>query len=116
VVNAGYNPQSCIDRDPELRAAVDLIESGLFSHGDRDLFRLFLDALTRQDRYLACADFRAYADCQEHVGLHYRDQEHWTQMSIFNVARIGCFSSDRAIREYCRDIWKVKPVSIPAVE
>ncbi|HEX8978409.1 MAG TPA: glycogen/starch/alpha-glucan phosphorylase [Parasulfuritortus sp.] len=114
VVRDGYDPGRFIGQDPDLRAAIELIDSGLFAHGNRDLFRPFTETLTRQDAYLACADFRAYLDCQEEVDRRYRDAEHWAQMSILNVARIGCFSSDRAVREYCRDIWQVQPVSVPA--
>jgi len=115
LVNGGYHPGRFIDQDSELRAAIDLIDySGLFSHGDRDLFRPFTDALGQRDDYLACADYRAYMECQNDIDRQYRDRENWSRMSILNVARIGCFSSDRAIREYCRDIWKVQPVSMPA--
>jgi starch phosphorylase len=46
----------------------------------------------------------------------YADPAAWTRMSILNVARMGYFSSDRAIREYCRDIWKVQPVTIEPVD
>ncbi len=53
------------------------------------------------------ADYRAYIECQERVSQAYADQDQWTRMSILNVARIGYFSSDRTIREYCRDIWGV---------
>jgi starch phosphorylase len=112
MVNGGYDPGHFIGQDPDLRAAIELIDSGLFSHGNRDLFRPFTETLTRHDAYLACADFRAYLNCQEEVDRQYRDVEQWSQMSILNVARIGCFSSDRAIREYCRDIWKVQPVTV----
>ena len=48
------------------------------------------------------ADYRSYLDCQEKVAQAYQDQENWTRMSILNVARMGYFSSDRSIREYCR--------------
>ena len=115
-VRSGYRPGQFIERDEELRTAIELIDSGLFSHGNRELFKPITDALRGQDAYLACADFRAYADCQDGAGRQYRDQESWSRMSILNVARIGCFSSDRAIREYCRDIWKVEPVTIPVLE
>jgi starch phosphorylase len=58
------------------------------------------------------ADFRAYVDCQQLVSAAYCNREQWARMSILNCARSGKFSSDRTIREYCRDIWHVDPVSI----
>jgi starch phosphorylase len=57
------------------------------------------------------ADYQAYVDCQQRVSEAYRDQKNWTRMSILNSARVGRFSSDRSIREYCRDIWKVSPIT-----
>jgi len=104
---SGYRPQDVIHHRQDLREALELISSGLFSHGDTGLFAPLLDHLWNQDPYLVCADFGSYAVCQEEVGRQYRDQEHWSRMSILNVARIGKFSSDRAIREYCDDIWRV---------
>jgi len=58
------------------------------------------------------ADYNAYAKCQAQVSQAFLDQEKWTRMSILNVARMGRFSSDRSIRDYCRDIWKVSSVPI----
>jgi glycogen phosphorylase len=111
-LNTGYQPWQVVDNDPELRHALDLIDSGLFSHGDRQLFAPLTGNLRGQDPYLVCADYRAYLDCQDSVDAHYRDIEPWTRMSILNVARIGRFSSDRAIREYAEEIWRVQPVSV----
>ncbi len=108
----GYRSRELIEHTPELREALDLLSSGLFSHGDRDLFAPFLDNIWNHDPYLICADFASYADCQEEVGRKFKDAEHWSRMSILNVARIGKFSSDRAIREYCNDIWKTMPISM----
>jgi starch phosphorylase len=51
-------------------------------------------------------------ECQEHVSQVYRDREAWTTMSILNSIRMGKFSSDRTIREYCQEIWQVEPVKI----
>jgi len=111
-LNAGYQPWPVVESDPELRHALDLIDAGLFSHGDRQLFAPLTGKLRGQDPYLVCADYSAYMDCQDSVGVSYRDTEHWARMSVLNVARIGKFSSDRAIREYAEDIWKVQPVSV----
>ena len=108
----GYQPRAWIERSPELREALDLIGSGLFSHGDAGLFAPLLDNLWHHDPYLACADFSAYQAAQARVDRDFTDTAHWTRMSILNVARIGAFSSDRAIKSYCDEIWRVKPVPV----
>jgi starch phosphorylase len=69
-------------------------------------------SLLDRDPFLLCADFQAYLECQSKVGQVYGKQRDWTRMSILNTARIGKFSSDRAIREYCERIWKVSPVKV----
>lgn len=108
----GYRPLEYYQANPELKGAIDLISSGHFSNGDHDLFKPMVDSLLFHDTFLLFADFGAYVDTQLKVDEAYRDQELWTRMSILNTARMGKFSSDRAIREYCRDIWKVKPVHV----
>ncbi|MDO9107026.1 MAG: glycogen/starch/alpha-glucan phosphorylase [Methylovulum sp.] len=108
----GHCSRDIIEHTPALREALYLLASGLFSHGDKGLFEALLDNLWNHDPYFICADFASYAACQEQVGSQFKDTEHWSRMSILNVARIGKFSSDRAIREYCEDIWKTSPISI----
>ncbi|PLX47981.1 MAG: glycogen phosphorylase [Desulfobulbaceae bacterium] len=82
------------------------ISSGLFSHGDRDFFSdLTTSLMSENDQYLLLADLEEYLECQDLVEEDFCDQEGWTRKSIYNVARIGKFSSDRTIREYARDIW-----------
>ncbi|MBI5686559.1 MAG: glycogen/starch/alpha-glucan phosphorylase [Verrucomicrobia bacterium] len=110
---AGYNPREVCQQNAELRDALELIGSGAFSGGDKDLFQPFSSSLLDRDEYLVFADYPSYVEQQEEVARAYRDTERWTRMSILNVARMGKFSSDRAIREYCRDIWRVEPVHVP---
>jgi len=95
-----------------LREVIDLIRSGFFSRGDAELFRPLIDGLLYHDPYLLFADFQSYVECQARVSQAFTDTEHWTRMSILNTARSGKFSSDRAIRQYCSDIWHVKAVPI----
>lgn len=109
---SGYHPADYYNRNLELREAIDLIRDGFFSHGDRNLFRPLVDHLLNHDDYLLLADYQAYVDCQDEVDRSYRDRDHWTRMSMLNVARVGRFSSDRVIGEYCRDIWNVGPVTV----
>jgi len=113
---SGYNPREYYQSDPELKLAIDRIASGFFSHGNQNLFKPLVDSLLSQDQYLLLADYRSYIDCQEQVSQAYRDQERWTRMSILNVARMGKFSSDRSIGEYCQNIWNTKPVPIELAE
>jgi glycogen phosphorylase len=108
----GYRPMDYYNANANLRDVIDLIRSGFFSRGDTDLFRPLIDNLLYHDPYLLFADFQAYLECQERVSHAYGDVEQWTRMSILNSARSGKFSSDRTIREYCSDIWQVKPVPI----
>ena len=106
----GYTPRSIYESNPELREAVDLISSGFLSNGDRGLFAPLVDSLLTRDDYMLLADYQAYMECQQRVSHAYSDLTAWTRMSILNSARVGRFSSDRSIREYCRDIWKVRPI------
>jgi starch phosphorylase len=108
--SSGYDPRGIYESNAELRETLDMIRDGAFSSGDRELFRLLVDSLIYHDTYMLLADYQAYVDCQQRVQDAYRDRAGWTRMSILNSARVGRFSSDRSIREYCRDIWHVSPL------
>ncbi|MDJ0595032.1 MAG: glycogen/starch/alpha-glucan phosphorylase [Pleurocapsa sp. MO_226.B13] len=109
---AGYRPWEYYQNNDELKQVIDLITSGYFSHGDGELFKPIVDNLLSYDPFLLLADFQSYIDCQDSVGQKYQDKEQWSRMSILNTARSGKFSSDRAIKEYCDEIWQVSPLAI----
>ncbi len=111
-----YVPRRYYYSIPELKGVLDLINSGFFSHGDPELFKPIVDNLLDDDPYLLLADYKSYIECQDKVSQAYKDQENWTKMSILNVARMGKFSSDRSIQDYCNNIWNVQPVSIKLKE
>ena len=106
----GYRPADYIARLPELRDALEVIGSGLFARGASETFKPLIENLTRSDPFLVLADYEAYLSAQEKVSAAWQDQDRWTRLSILNTARSGKFSSDRAIAEYCREIWNLKPV------
>ncbi|MGO8936992.1 MAG: glycogen/starch/alpha-glucan phosphorylase [Mycobacterium sp.] len=112
IKSEGYRPADYIERNDELSAVLGLIADGRFSRGDTDVFRPLVDSLSHHDPFLVLADYAAYVDCQERVSAAWQDTEAWTRMSILNTARGGKFSSDRAIAEYCDEIWNVPPVTI----
>lgn len=89
-----------------------MISLDYFSGGQKGLFWPISDHLLNHDNYMLLADFRSYVETQDRVSDAFRDMELWATMSILNTARIGKFSSDRTIQEYCDDIWKVDPVQI----
>jgi starch phosphorylase len=100
------------EADEELRHAVDLLSSGFFSPEERDLFKPLVDELLGRDEYLCTVDFPAYSACQRAVSEAYKDPVAWSRTSALNIARVGEFSSDRTVREYARDIWKVDALKI----
>jgi len=108
----GYHPRQVYESNAHLREIIDSLAGGGFSHGDRGLFKPLVDSLLDHDPFMLFADYQSYIDCQDRVDEAYGDIERWTRMSILNVARIGKFSSDRAIRDYCAEIWKTWPVRI----
>jgi starch phosphorylase len=108
----GYRPADYVAGNAELCAALKLIDGGRFSRGDAEVFRPLVENLTQSDPFLVLADYAAYVACQERVSAAWQDADNWTRMSILNTARSGKFSSDRAIAEYCEEIWSVRPVTV----
>ncbi len=111
----GYQPWNYYNNNAGLKEVLDVINSGLFSHGDTELFKPLVDKLMWHDPFILLADYQSYIDCQEQVSQAYGKPDHWSRMSILNTARTGKFSSDRSIRDYCKDIWHVDPVEIVAL-
>ena len=109
---SGYNPRFIYDHNEELREVINLINSGHFSKGDCGLFKPITDSLLWHDPYLLMADYPLYIACQDLVAETWRNTTEWNRKAIMNVARMGKFSSDRSIRDYCEKIWKVKPFRI----
>jgi starch phosphorylase len=108
----GYRPRDHYERSAPLREVLDFVASGALAHGDPELFRPLVDNLLCDDPFLVLADYQAYVDCQERVSALWRDRQAWTRTAILNVARMGKFSSDRSIRDYCDQVWNVTPVDV----
>ncbi|MBK8481166.1 MAG: glycogen/starch/alpha-glucan phosphorylase [Proteobacteria bacterium] len=107
-----YQPRTHLEGQPWLREAIDMIRDGFFSPEERGLFEPLMRDLLDDDRFFVLADFAAYAEAQQRVTAAYANSAGWLRRAILNVARSGRFSSDRAIREYNRDIWHAEPISV----
>ena len=108
----GYHPMPWLERNPALKAAMELVASGHFSEGDRNLFQPLLDNLTHHDPFQMVADAEDYSRAQNAVDRAWCDPEAWSRSSLTNSLRCGFFSSDRAIRDYAQRLWKLDPVAV----
>ena len=106
-----YDSRKIYESDPEIKAALDMIRSNVFSLLEPGLFEPILRSLLDyNDYYMLLADLKDYCAAQDRVDATYRDSAKWNAMSLVNIARSGRFSSDRAVLEYAKNIWNVEPV------
>jgi starch phosphorylase len=106
----GYRPRDYYENNETLREVIDFMTSGAL--GTAELFQPIVQNLLDDDPYMLMADYQSYIDAQERVSALWRDQLAWTRRSILNSARMGKFSSDRSIRDYCERIWKIQPAPL----
>jgi starch phosphorylase len=105
----GYRAREIYEQNLNLREVIDFLGSGELARGDKELFRPIVDNLLNADPFLLLADYQSYIDAQEKVSALWQDRQSWTRASILNCARMGKFSSDRSIRDYCERVWKISP-------
>jgi starch phosphorylase len=112
-MQGNYDPWQWINRDQEIKNAVELFTSGFFNIGEPHIFEPLKRSLLEHDRYFHFADLRSYADAHsEATFLYHSNQDQWAKKAILNIASSGKFSSDRTITEYANDIWKVRPCPV----
>ncbi|MDO8303737.1 MAG: glycogen/starch/alpha-glucan phosphorylase, partial [Sedimentisphaerales bacterium] len=100
------------EQNPRLREVLDFIASGTLAGSDVNLFGFLVYDLLWHDPFMLLADYQEYIDSQDRVSDLWRDQQAWIRTSILNVARMGKFSSDRSIRDYCEQVWNIRQVSV----
>ena len=105
----GYYPRAEIEAQPALREALHDIALGAFAPDRAQHFEGLLHDLWHHDHFLVAADFAAYAAVQRQIDRAFADHAEWTRRAVLNTARVGWFSSDRTIRSYASDIWRVPP-------
>jgi starch phosphorylase len=108
-----YDPQAIIDSDEDFARVIDLLESGHFNRFEPNVLDPVIQSIREPaDLWMTAADFRSFVDAQAAAGDAYKDREHWTKMSILNTASSGHFSTDRTMRDYNEDIWKLDPIQL----
>ena len=115
----GYDPNEIFNNDPDVRRVLMQLINGTYSPQDPELFRTLYNSLlntlstSKADMYFILKDFKAYAEAQRKVEAAYRNERAWAKSAILNVACAGKFTSDRTIKEYVDEIWKLDKVVLP---
>jgi len=97
-----------------LKRVVDTLVSGAISDGNTGMFRALYNRLLqgssyeKADPYYVLGDFDDYRETRNRAYAAYRNQINWAKMCWNNICASGHFSSDRSIRDYAEDIWKVE--------
>ncbi len=105
----GYSPQDYLAADPQLQSVINMLTSGVLGKRFDDIVAsLLTNRFGVADQYMTLADFTDYARAQREVGETYLNKEKFMRMSLYNIAKAGIFSADRAVLEYANNIWKMK--------
>ncbi len=109
-----YNSREWVKKDPEIESLMKLIESDYFNINEPGIFapllKYFFDD---NDRYFIFADLKMYHEAHDKASALYKnDPKKWNEMAVKNIAFSSKFSSDRTIKEYAADIWKIKPCNV----
>jgi starch phosphorylase len=110
----GFDPRAAISASPALARAIELIDEGAFSPDDPGRFRPLLDDLRGGDHFLVTADFAAYREAQATVERAFAQPRDWLARAVRNTAGMGWFSSDRTIRGYADEIWRIPGMTAAA--
>jgi starch phosphorylase len=108
-----HRPWKLYESDPDLAGVMDDLRDGVYAGSDAAALREIWSALMEHgDRYMALADYASYIEAHEQAAARYQDTRAWAAAAIRNVAAMGYFSSDRAIREYAEKVWNLQPVGV----
>ncbi|MBQ7938017.1 MAG: glycogen/starch/alpha-glucan phosphorylase [Oscillospiraceae bacterium] len=99
----GYDPMEYIEKNDELKAALDRMRHGIAGEDFSDL----ADLIKGKDFYMAAADYADYMSIHNKSQQLFRDKDTWNRMAIMNVAGSPTFFVDRTVKEYCDNIWNM---------
>ena len=118
VLRKTYDPRVAYESVPGLKRALDSLVDGTFSDGGAGIFHDLHHSLLSSpgyepaDVYYVLGDFTDYRETRDRMAEDYRDELKWARMCFLNIIRSGRFSSDRTIRDYADEVWKIEATPI----
>ena len=110
----GYRSIDYFHYDKRIRKVIEQLTNGFFPNEDDEFEAIYDSLLMQNDQYFVLRDFDSYVNVQKEVGRIYEKRDQWLKMSLTNIAQSGYFSSDRTIKEYANEIWKINPIVSPS--
>ena len=113
-VSDSYDPNDYYNRDRKIKRCLDTLIDGTFDDGGTGMFKELYDAILKgaswhkPDHYYLLLDFEDFMDKKLKCNRDYKDKYAFAKKEWLNMCNAGKFSSDRTIREYAKDIWKIK--------
>ncbi|MCQ6274481.1 glycogen/starch/alpha-glucan phosphorylase [Bacillus sp. V3B] len=107
---SGYRSIEYFHYDKRIRRVVEQLVNGFFANEEDEFEAIYDSLLMQNDQYFVLRDFDSYVNIQKEVGNTYKNRDRWLKMSLMNIAGAGYFSSDRTVKEYANEIWKIDSV------
>ncbi len=105
---ADYVSKDYYKKSPVIKQAVDfIISKPLLAIGDKENLNRLYKELLNKDWFMTLLDLEDYIACKDKAFADYEDRASWKKKMLVNIAKAGFFSSDRTIRQYNEEIWKL---------
>lgn len=117
-LKANYNPSAVIASTPGLARVIDALTSGILNDSGSSCFVDLKNSLLEgnswdgPDYYYVLGDFASYRETRDKMAKDYEDRSAWAKKCLINIAKSSIFSSDRTIRQYADEIWKIESSAI----
>ena len=103
-----YRPSDYYTKNPMIQKAVEFITGPqMMEIGKKENLERLSSELKKKDWFMTFLDLEDYIRTKERALEDYTDRKTWAKKMLANISNAGFFSSDRTIREYNRDIWKL---------
>ena len=103
-----YCSKDYYDEDEDIKQAVDfLVSDEMLKVGSKENLERLYNELLNKDWFMTFPDFKDYCETKERAYADYEDKKAWAKKMLVNISKAGFFSSDRTIKQYNDEVWKL---------